>query len=149
MMNKKGQGAMEYLMTYGWAILVVIIVGIVLWQSGVFGTGGGGTSGFDKIRIEDYAYTSSGLDVSYENAAGATIKKVNLTYSGTDMAYSTFEETGASWAPGKEQTISINSTAANACGTAGTGYSVDVAIVYLSEAGLTHTESGTLRGQCE
>jgi uncharacterized protein (UPF0333 family) len=40
-MNSKGQGAMEYLMTYGWAILVVIIVGIVLWQSGVFGTGSG------------------------------------------------------------------------------------------------------------
>jgi len=35
-MKKTGQGAMEYLMTYGWAILVVIIVGVVLWQMGLF-----------------------------------------------------------------------------------------------------------------
>jgi hypothetical protein len=34
-MKTKGQGAMDYMMTYGWAILVVLIVGIVLWQLGV------------------------------------------------------------------------------------------------------------------
>jgi len=32
----KGQGAFEYLMSYGWAVLVVIVLGIVLWQLGVF-----------------------------------------------------------------------------------------------------------------
>jgi len=35
----KGQGAMEILLTYGWAILVVIIVGVVLWQMGIFNPG--------------------------------------------------------------------------------------------------------------
>jgi len=35
----KGQGAMEYLMTYSWAILVIVTVGLVLWQLGVFNTG--------------------------------------------------------------------------------------------------------------
>ena len=39
MFGKKGQGAMEYLMTYGWAILVVMIVGIVMWQLGIFNLG--------------------------------------------------------------------------------------------------------------
>jgi len=34
-MNKKGQSAMEYLMTYGWAILVIIIVIAVLFYIGV------------------------------------------------------------------------------------------------------------------
>jgi len=33
--NKKGQGAMEYLMTYGWAILIVLVAGVVLFQLGV------------------------------------------------------------------------------------------------------------------
>lgn len=32
----KGQGAMEYLMTYGWAILIVVIVGVALAALGVF-----------------------------------------------------------------------------------------------------------------
>jgi uncharacterized protein (UPF0333 family) len=36
-MNNKGQGAMEYLMTYGWAILVVVIIGGVMWYLGFFG----------------------------------------------------------------------------------------------------------------
>ncbi len=35
---RKGQSALEYLQTYGWAILVVLIVGIVLWQLGIFGS---------------------------------------------------------------------------------------------------------------
>jgi len=36
-MRIKGHGAIEYLVTYGWVILVVIIIGIVLWHLGVFG----------------------------------------------------------------------------------------------------------------
>ncbi len=34
--NKKAQSAMEYLMTYGWAILIVIIVAAALYALGVF-----------------------------------------------------------------------------------------------------------------
>jgi hypothetical protein len=32
---RKGQGAMEYLMTYGWALLVIIIVGAALFALGI------------------------------------------------------------------------------------------------------------------
>lgn len=39
-MNTRAQGAMEYLMTYSWAILVVMTVGIVMWQLGIFNIGG-------------------------------------------------------------------------------------------------------------
>jgi len=38
--GRRGQGAMEYLMTYGWAILVVMLVGVALWQMGLFEFGG-------------------------------------------------------------------------------------------------------------
>ncbi|MGC8652080.1 MAG: hypothetical protein ACP5UH_02410 [Candidatus Micrarchaeia archaeon] len=34
--NKKGQSAMEYLMTYGWAILIIAIVLAALFSLGVF-----------------------------------------------------------------------------------------------------------------
>lgn len=33
--QKKGQGAMEYLMTYGWALLVIVVVGAALFALGV------------------------------------------------------------------------------------------------------------------
>ena len=36
---KKGQAAMEYLMTYGWAILIVIVVVAALYAMGVFRIG--------------------------------------------------------------------------------------------------------------
>jgi hypothetical protein len=31
---------MEYLMTYGWAVLIVMVVGVALWQFGIFNMGG-------------------------------------------------------------------------------------------------------------
>ncbi|MCJ7450798.1 MAG: hypothetical protein MUP58_03600 [Candidatus Nanohaloarchaeota archaeon QJJ-9] len=34
--NRKGQSAIEYLTTYGWALLAIVIVGAVLMQMGVF-----------------------------------------------------------------------------------------------------------------
>ena len=33
--SEKGQGALEYLMTYGWALLVIVIVGAALYALGV------------------------------------------------------------------------------------------------------------------
>ena len=33
---KKGQAATEFLMTYGWAILAIVIVAAVLWNMGIF-----------------------------------------------------------------------------------------------------------------
>ena len=38
MFSKRAQAAMEFLMTYGWAILVVLIVIGVFWQMGIFNT---------------------------------------------------------------------------------------------------------------
>ena len=40
-MRVKGQTAMEYLMTYGWAILIVIVVIAALYSMGVFTPSGG------------------------------------------------------------------------------------------------------------
>lgn len=40
MAKSPGQSAMEYMLTYGWAVLVVMVVGIVMWQIGIFNLGG-------------------------------------------------------------------------------------------------------------
>ncbi len=54
---KKGQSAMEYLMTYGWAILVIAVVLAALFELGVFSGGTGlpnacvGQSGFQCTLI--------------------------------------------------------------------------------------------------
>lgn len=38
-MKNKAQAAMEYLMTYGWAILIIVVVIAALYAMGVFKTG--------------------------------------------------------------------------------------------------------------
>lgn len=38
-MKNKAQAAMEYLMTYGWAILIIVVVVAALYAMGVFRTG--------------------------------------------------------------------------------------------------------------
>lgn len=39
MKNKKGQAAMEYLMTYGWVLISILVIIAVLISSGIFNTG--------------------------------------------------------------------------------------------------------------
>ena len=60
-MKSRAQGAMEYLMTYGWAIMVVLSVGVVMWQLGIIGPGNIATtsSGFAKLKP---TLSLSGLD---------------------------------------------------------------------------------------
>jgi hypothetical protein len=44
---------MEYLMTYGWAILVVMVAGVALWQLGIFNMGGSvlpTANGFNELK---------------------------------------------------------------------------------------------------
>ena len=38
--SQKAQSAMEYLMTYGWAILIIAIVLAALFSLGIFSSGG-------------------------------------------------------------------------------------------------------------
>ena len=54
---KKGQTAMEYLMTYGWAILIVIVVVAALYSMGVFTITGGVPCSpcFSNFAFVDYA----------------------------------------------------------------------------------------------
>ena len=52
-MGQQGQGAVEYLMTYGWAILVVVSVCLVLWELGLFTFGGNtpvSSTGFQALK---------------------------------------------------------------------------------------------------
>src|SRR3990170_1005290 len=58
MKMKKAQSAMEYLMTYGWAILIVIVVVAALYALGIFQAGGRGVTCspcFSNFAFVDYA----------------------------------------------------------------------------------------------
>jgi hypothetical protein len=42
---------MEYMMTYGWAILAIMVVGVALWQLGVFNLGSGMSATYSGFGI--------------------------------------------------------------------------------------------------
>jgi len=86
---RKGQAALEFLMTYGWAILVVLAAIGALAYFGVLSP--------DKFLPEkctlpaglaclDFRATSSGLDLIIQNSIGFDLDAVSLTINGTDCS---------------------------------------------------------------
>ena len=123
----KGQGAMEYLMTYGWAILVVMIVGIAMWQLGIFNIGGTTvtSTGFARIKPQLAAVsldTDGNLVTVFTNGVGARIVITDVNIVDNDA-------TGTPTICGATLSTNIN-IAGNlnpaAFGGAGTGVGVGV-----------------------
>jgi hypothetical protein len=82
----KGQTAIEYLMTYGWAILIILIVAGVLAYYGIFAPSGflGPTArGFGQVQVlNPWSLATTGtMTLNVENRVGGTINvtKVNMT----------------------------------------------------------------------
>ncbi len=81
---RKGQTAMEYLMTYGWAILIILIVGGLLVYYGVFSLRPGASkTGFGQVDIvSPWDYNAAGeLRIRVQNNLGQSlnITTVNIT----------------------------------------------------------------------
>ena len=140
---------MEYLMTYGWAILIVIIVAAALYSLGIFKPAtytGRIPTGFTTLGTPDDWDVNSNGDVSIilknRLADMITVHNVSVTL-GTDAD---FNSSTFTISPGEDYQypfstsgLSVNSK------TSGTTYSLGVEILYNS-GGLNHTERGTLTG---
>ncbi len=145
MTHRKGQGAMEYLMTYGWAILVVIIVGVVLWQMGIFNPSGGaapGMSGFTTVKPNEWACNADDgtLTLAVVNAAGQQIS--DLTISGGTCTNTTL-------AAGETTTCTITGESDCASATAGSRFESTVTLTYTTETGLSRKSTGKVWGPAE
>ncbi|MCL4362789.1 MAG: hypothetical protein OH338_05500 [Candidatus Parvarchaeota archaeon] len=84
----KGQSALEYMMTYGWAILIIVIVAVILYSMGIFNPRASVTatsSGFAPFTVSSTVCTPSYLAVAFSVGplpGGATSAKVTgLTLS--------------------------------------------------------------------
>ena len=83
----KGQSALEYMMTYGWAILIIVIVAVVLYSMGIFSPKTAVTvpsTGFAPFSVSAANCNSSGLTISMNaifsgNAAYAYLVKFYFT----------------------------------------------------------------------
>lgn len=140
---KKGQAAMEYLMTYGWAILIVIVVVAALYAMGVFRIGKAPVACspcFSTFAYIDYA------DGQLLVRSGS--KEINLTaFTPAPSATLEYRKDGTIFTPGTTcgDCKLLPGTTLNVTGfSAGTTYSIT--LTYLDiDSGLSHSDTATLR----
>ena len=163
---KKSQAALEYLLTYGWAILIVIIVGASLYALGVFTPGqwtGKRQTGFAQFRVEDFQFGTNGnLTIVFEDQIGKTVDLTDIkaTYKGSTCTFFLINsKANTTWvnltthnytvAPSQVYYATTNATC---WGTQNlkSSYSIAVDFYYTDpDSGLSHIDSGTLFGAVE
>lgn len=147
----KGQAAMEFLMTYGWALLIVVIVGAVVFlvvrPSGLVGEAKVGFSGVDVVRFGLDSNTDD-LQMQLQNrrADAITIDKVYVEPVAGGAGNSTTKSIALN--PGQRTSgFELADTPLNV--NSGDSYSYKVAIQYYFTdvgSGTKFNSTGTLSG---
>ena len=149
MIHKKGQGAMEYLMTYGWAILVVVIVGIVLVNMGVLDLGGQTVNtqeGFSQVKPLEWSCDAAtgNVQIVATNGAGGRITNADISVEGTDGACDPTNPDA-----GDTSICSVDAVTECSAVESGSQYELAVDLSYTSPQNLTRTSSGTVKGAAD
>ena len=92
--QKQAQSALEYMMTYGWAILIIVIVAVILYSMGIFNPSSSLTAtstGFSPFIVSSAVCSSGGLSLAVQTgplpnlATSVTLNKVYvISSSGTN-----------------------------------------------------------------
>jgi hypothetical protein len=149
---RKGQTAVEYLMTYGWAILIILIVAGVLAYYGIFspaGFLGPSAQGFSLVSVlSPWDFDSAGeLTFQLENRVGSEINVTNIYADTATPMGNVVDITDVTISSGGKSAF-INATFGSLTGTTGETYSINVALEYIltSSPGTTFNSTGTLSG---
>ncbi len=149
----RGQTAVEYLMTYGWAILIILIVAGVLAYYGIFapsGFLGESATGFTDIMVlSPWSLGADGVFTgNLENRVGETVNVTDVyIWSTTEASKAgTGSPTGGDVTLVAGEKAIINFTAINGVtGTAGNTYTFSVSITYLY-GGVSFNSTGRISG---
>ena len=140
MMRNKGQAAMEFLMTYGWAILVVLAAIAALAYFGVLAP-----SKFlpekctlpSGVACIDSSGTAAGFTFVIKNANGFDMSNITINVEGTGC---TAAATGLAELANNEQ-----ATYTVSCAPAKGQFSGTLSVSYVrTDTGVPHTVSGDL-----
>ncbi len=147
---KKGQTALEYLMTYGWAILIIVVVVAALFAMNVFNPGawtGESASGFASFKVDAFSYAgSSGNGTGNFTLANRLGQSITLTQiTATEATNGTTVTNSSSFTLGPNDEIAYSIANLGALAT-GSQYSVDVTISYTWK-GQTKYDDGVISGK--
>lgn len=141
--NKKGQAALEFLMTYGWAILSAIIIIGALGTYFYFNQGG---SASIFVHEPFYGVATSGtagvISLEIQNNGGETLSSVTVNVTGTGVGC-TQNTTGFDGSLSTPQIVTLGCAGA----TSGDTFRGDIVVTYLrpgSSLPLTSTGSVTI-----
>lgn len=151
--GSKSQSALEYMMTYGWAILIIVIVAGVLYAMGIFSPSSSasttvtGFSGLGSVTAQCYA--NGLLRIQLGNSIGNTI---NITGISATSNSETVSFTGTSTvdsapeiAPDGTYIFSLQ----NICPSASSKFSISVNVNYTEPGRMfsgPYSSTGTLYG---
>lgn len=144
---RRAQTALEYLVTYGWALLILTIVAGVLWYMGVFDPSAifapsEGAKGYTFAMLRQ-RYAGSELKLVIGNTQGQQVNITNVTVNGVSgMLAPTVIAAG--------QSTTVTVTSVPNCGATGTRYAaIPVSVIYQTPSGVPNkADSGTITGTC-
>ena len=148
---KKGQAAMEFLMTYGWAILVVLVAIGALAYFGVLNPNRllpSSCTMAPGIGCDDFKVSTTDVQLILRNGFGDDFTNVQVSTTGcTD---STEADGNDAWTDGSVLGGSDGLTLTSCTnGVAGTRFKQDITITYTGSSGINHTVTGDLTSRVE
>jgi hypothetical protein len=141
MMVKKGQAAMEFLMTYGWAILAAVIVIGVLASFGVFSPSKYVPTACTlsaPLGCDESAASTTAVSLVIRNGLGESIDVSTVAISGCGA-----DSTGYILADQGTQLVAVTCDSAL---TSGEKFNGNIVVTYTKSAGgiLNQTSSGSV-----
>jgi hypothetical protein len=136
-MRTKGQAAMEFLMTYGWAILAaIIVIGLLGYYFISVGTGRSAALVNAPFYANAWNAKTTGITLELENNGGETLNVTDVTVTGCGSTAS---------APGEVE-AGAKLTATMACAlTEGDAFKGDITITYTkADSAVELTSTGSM-----
>ncbi|HLC36094.1 MAG TPA: hypothetical protein VJK05_00620 [archaeon] len=153
MMNKRGQSAVEYLTTYGLALVAIVIIVGALFALGILNPLSYQTDtcrGFVKLQYRDHGASADGnFNLTLRNGSGKTIAasgaSVDIDCNLDGAPDGNAVTNAAAWGASREETFSFPGPC-SATFSANDPYEIDLNLTYTPGSGFTKTESATCVG---
>ncbi len=147
-MNNKAQSALEYLLSYGWVLILIVIIGGALYAFGVFNPGtvtSTRVSGVSNFQFDDIAISEDGelsLMLGAKTTYDAEIKDINYYVSGYNCI-NTGDEADFSLNLGSTELVTLSPDSSCTL-NGGEVITINISIVYTTRTNLEHTDTGVI-----
>lgn len=149
--SMRGQSAVEYLITYGWMLLVLVAVLAALIAVGIFNPGlwfstQNKVTGLSSFSVTDFTVTTNGAFTIYLKSETGVATRVTAVRVNNSVLTGIAPTPPINVNPGANVTITGNSTFRGNAGDA--FYNARFEIVYdVVGGGAAHTDTGIMQGR--